>query len=67
TNLAFLRRQLTTSTNKIPSFTQLVNRIVLYWVAVTKASCLSFSFTFTEQTYKELDNALKIEHILLLK
>ncbi|CAG8842258.1 46456_t:CDS:2, partial [Gigaspora margarita] len=34
---------------------------------VAKASHLSFSFTFTEQTYMELDEALKIEHIFLLK
>ncbi|RIB08046.1 hypothetical protein C2G38_2045490 [Gigaspora rosea] len=35
--------------------------------AVAKASRLSFSFIFTNQTYTELDEALKIEHILLLK
>ncbi|CAG8749316.1 7997_t:CDS:2, partial [Cetraspora pellucida] len=34
---------------------------------IAKASCLSFSSTFTEQTYQELDEALKIEHILLQK
>ncbi|CAG8798226.1 21876_t:CDS:2, partial [Cetraspora pellucida] len=37
------------------SATQIVNEIILCWVAVAKASCLSFSFTFTEQTYMELD------------
>ncbi|CAG8788124.1 16770_t:CDS:2, partial [Cetraspora pellucida] len=49
------------------SATQIVNKIILCWVAIAKASCLSFSFTFTEQTYMELDEALKIEHVLLLK
>ncbi|CAG8791862.1 6585_t:CDS:2, partial [Dentiscutata erythropus] len=34
---------------------------------VAKASRLSFSFTFTEQTYMELNEALKIKHIILLK
>ncbi|CAG8462986.1 8987_t:CDS:2, partial [Funneliformis caledonium] len=36
-------------------------------VAITKASCLSFSFTFTEQIYKELEETLRIEHNRLLK
>ncbi|CAG8810846.1 5350_t:CDS:2, partial [Cetraspora pellucida] len=61
------KEQLSDLSFDIPSSTQIVNEIVLCWVAVAKASRLSFSFTFTEQTYKELDNALKIEHILLLK
>ncbi|CAG8626541.1 9112_t:CDS:2 [Racocetra persica] len=65
-----LQRQLTTSTNmrlKMLSSIQIANEIISCWVAVMKASCLSFSFTFTNQTYIELDEALKIEHILLLK
>ncbi|CAG8843173.1 14031_t:CDS:2, partial [Gigaspora margarita] len=70
TDLALLQRQLTTSTNmrlKMLSSTQIVNKIISCWVAVAKASRLSFSFTFTNQTYLELDKALKIEHIFLLK
>lgn len=46
---------------------QIVNAIISYWVAVAKASYLSFSFNFTEKTYEELEDALRIKHILLLK
>ncbi|CAG8838744.1 33640_t:CDS:1, partial [Racocetra persica] len=66
TDLALLQRQFTTSNIRLSS-TQIANKIISCWVAIAKASCLSFSFTFTNQIYIELDEALKIEHILLLK
>jgi hypothetical protein len=50
-----------------PKPAQIINAITSCWVAVAKASCLSFSFTFTEQTYGELEDALRIEHDILLK
>ncbi len=52
---------------RIPTPAQVVNAIISCWVAVAKASYLSFSFTFTEQSYKELEKALRTEHEILLK
>lgn len=64
--LYFLQNQLMNST-RIPSPAQIVNTIISCWVAIAKASQLSFNSTFTKQTYKELEEALKIEHDYLLK
>ncbi|PKC56241.1 hypothetical protein RhiirA1_402281 [Rhizophagus irregularis] len=65
--LNLLKEQLISSTKSCPRPAQIINIIISFWVAVAKVSCLSFSFTFTEQTYKELKDALRIEHDILLK
>ena len=55
--LGLLQIRLTDSTNlrpKIPLPSQIINTLISCWVAIAKASCLCFSITFTEQTYKEL-------------
>lgn len=57
----------TKSCSRMPLPIQVVNAIISCWVAVAKASHLCFSHTFTEQTYKELEKHLRIEHNILLK
>ncbi|CAG8679228.1 8085_t:CDS:1 [Funneliformis caledonium] len=70
--LVSLQIRLTDSTNlrpRTPLPLQIINTVINCWVAVSKASRLSFSFSFefTEQKYEELEKALKVEHIILLK
>ncbi|CAG8660048.1 1094_t:CDS:10, partial [Funneliformis mosseae] len=65
-----LQRKLTTLTklySKSLSLVQIVNTIISCWIIVAKAFCLSFSFTFTEKMYKELEETLRIKNITLLK
>jgi hypothetical protein len=68
--LVSLQTRLTDSTNsrpRTPLPLQIINTIITCWVAVAKASRLSFSSVFTEQIYEELEKALRVEHIILLK
>lgn len=65
--LGLLKERLMNSTKSCLRPAQIINVIISCWVAVAKVSCLSFSFSFTEQTYRELKDALRIEHDILLK
>jgi len=68
--LASLQRQLIDpkkSHSRISSPVQAINALISCWVAVAKAACLCFSFVFTEQLYRDLKDALRVESAILIK